>query len=153
MASQFMANRRELQQQARISAQVAGTNMSLTRTPTWAKRPRLLSPAPMFRLPTRHSWRTVRPLASHTSVPADVLPEHLLEARGLRIRRDESGGLASDASLFEIVADFERRTILEKLEACDWSQTATAEAFRVPLSTLNQKIKRLNIDVRKRGGQ
>jgi transcriptional regulator with PAS, ATPase and Fis domain len=92
-------------------------------------------------------------LASQTSVPADVLPEHLLEARGLRIRRDESGGLASDASLFEILADFERRTILEKLEACDWSQTATAEAFRVPLSTLNQKIKRLNIDVRKRGGQ
>src|SRR5499427_2501752 len=92
-------------------------------------------------------------LASHTSVPADVLPEHLLEARGLRIRRDESGRLASDASLFEIVADFERRTILEKLDACDWSQTATAETFHIPLSTLNQKIKRLNIDVRRRGGQ
>jgi len=92
-------------------------------------------------------------LASQTSVPADVLPEHLLEARGLRIRRDESGRLASDASLFEIVADFERRTILEKLDACDWSQTATAEAFHIPLSTLNQKIKRLNIDVRKRGAQ
>ena len=92
-------------------------------------------------------------LASQTSVPADVLPEHLLEARGLRIRRDESGGLPSDASLFEIVADFERHTIIEKLEGCDWSQTAAAEAFRVPLSTLNQKIKRLNIDVRRRGGQ
>jgi DNA-binding NtrC family response regulator len=92
-------------------------------------------------------------LASQPSVPADVLPEHLLEARGLRIRRDESGHLASDASLFEIVADFERRTIIEKLEASDWSQTAAAEAFRIPLSTLNQKIKRLNIDVRKRGAQ
>src|SRR6516162_1211 len=91
-------------------------------------------------------------LASQPAVPADVLPEHLLEVRGLRIRRDESGRLASDASLFEIVADFERRMILEKLESCDWSQTAAAEAFRIPLSTLNQKIKRLNIDVRKRGG-
>jgi DNA-binding NtrC family response regulator len=91
-------------------------------------------------------------LASQPSVPADVLPEHLLESRGLRIRRDESGHLASDASLFEIVADFERRAIIEKLEACDYSQTATAEAFRVPLSTLNQKIKRLNIEIRKRGG-
>src|ERR1700740_2803088 len=30
-------------------------------------------------------------LASQTSVPADVLPEHLLESRGLRIRRGESG--------------------------------------------------------------
>src|SRR5579863_7548453 len=90
-------------------------------------------------------------LASQPSVPADVLPEHLLESRGLRIRRDESGSLAPDASLFEIVADFERRVILEKLEICDWSQTATAEALRVPLSTLNQKIKRLNIEIRKRG--
>ena len=40
---------------------------------------------------------------------------------------------------------------LEQLEACDWSQTATAEALHVPLSTLNQKIKRLNIEIRKRG--
>ena len=44
-------------------------------------------------------------LASQPTVPADVLPEHLLEARGLRIRRDESGNLPADASLFEIVAD------------------------------------------------
>jgi DNA-binding NtrC family response regulator len=91
-------------------------------------------------------------LASQPSVPADVLPEHLLESRGLRVRRDESGKLAPDASLFEIVADFERRMIMEKLEIFDWSQTATAEAFRIPLSTLNQKIKRLNIEIRKRGG-
>ena len=90
-------------------------------------------------------------LAQQPSVPAEVLPEHLLEARGLRIRRDESGHLAPDASLFEIVADFERRAIIEKLETCDWSQTATAEAFRIPLSTLNQKIKRLAIEIRKRG--
>jgi DNA-binding NtrC family response regulator len=91
-------------------------------------------------------------LASQPSVPADVLPEHLLEARGMRIRRDESGHLASDASLFEIVAEFERRKIIEQLEASDWSQTAAAEALRIPLSTLNQKIKRLNIEIRKRGG-
>jgi DNA-binding NtrC family response regulator len=89
-------------------------------------------------------------LASQPGVPADVLPEHLLEARGLRIRRDESGHLASDASLFEIVADFERRKIMEQLESSDWSQTAAAEALRIPLSTLNQKIKRLNIEIRKK---
>jgi DNA-binding NtrC family response regulator len=89
-------------------------------------------------------------LAAQPPVSADVLPEHLLDARGLRIRRDESGKLASDASLFEIVADFERRKIIEQLETSDWSQTAAAEALRIPLSTLNQKIKRLNIEVRKR---
>jgi len=91
-------------------------------------------------------------LASQSSVPADVLPEHLLESRGLRIRRDESGHLAPDASLFEIVADFEKSKIIEQLEASDWSQTAAAEALHIPLSTLNQKIKRLNIEIRKRGG-
>jgi len=90
-------------------------------------------------------------LAAQTSVPVDVLPEHLLEARGLRIRRDESGKLAADASLFEIVADYERRKIIEQLETSDWSQTAAAEALRIPLSTLNQKIKRLNIEIRKKG--
>jgi DNA-binding NtrC family response regulator len=89
-------------------------------------------------------------LASTTNVPVDVLPEHLLEARGLRIRRDESGSLPADASLFEIVADYERRKIMEQLEASDWSQTSAAEALRIPLSTLNQKIKRLNIEIRKR---
>ncbi len=89
-------------------------------------------------------------LASQPSVPVDVLPEHLLEAKGLRIRRDESGRLAADASLFEVVADFERRKIIEQLETSDWSQTAAAEALRIPLSTLNQKIKRLNIEIRKR---
>jgi DNA-binding NtrC family response regulator len=89
-------------------------------------------------------------LASQAVVPVDVLPEHLLEARGLRIRRDESGGLAPDASLFEIVADFERKKIIEQLETSDWSQTAAAEALRIPLSTLNQKIKRLNIEIRKK---
>jgi DNA-binding NtrC family response regulator len=89
-------------------------------------------------------------LASQPNVPVDVLPEPLLEARGLRIRRDESGSLPADASLFEIVADYERRKILEQLEASDWSQTSAAEALRIPLSTLNQKIKRLNIEIRKR---
>ena len=89
-------------------------------------------------------------LAAQPNVPADVLPEHLLEARGLRIRRDESGSLPADASLFEIVADFERRKIMEQLETSDWSQTSAAEALRIPLSTLNQKIKRLNIEIRKR---
>ncbi len=89
-------------------------------------------------------------LASQPAVPADVLPEHLLESRGLRIRRDESGHLAPDASLFEVVADYERRKIIEQLEASDGSQTAAAEALRIPLSTLNQKIKRLNIEIRKR---
>jgi transcriptional regulator with GAF, ATPase, and Fis domain len=58
--------------------------------------------------------------------------------------------VATDASLFEIVADFERRKIIEALEGLNYSQTEAAELLRIPLSTLNQKIKRLNIDVKRR---
>ncbi len=89
-------------------------------------------------------------LATSPVVPVTVLPDHLLEVAGLRIRRDESGRLPPDASLYEIVADFERRIIIERLEACGWSQTEAAESLNVPLSTLNQKIKRLNIEIRKK---
>jgi DNA-binding NtrC family response regulator len=89
-------------------------------------------------------------LASQPTVAADVLPEHVLHSSGLKIRRDAGGNLAPDASLFELVADYERRKIVEYLEQCSWSQTDAAEALRIPLSTLNQKIKRLQIDVKKR---
>jgi DNA-binding NtrC family response regulator len=89
-------------------------------------------------------------LASGPVISAEVFPDQLLHAGGLRIRRDESGHLPPDASLFEIVADFERRKIIESLEACGWSQTEAAAALHIPLSTLNQKIKRLNIEIRKR---
>ncbi|HYO81282.1 MAG TPA: sigma-54 dependent transcriptional regulator [Bryobacteraceae bacterium] len=90
-------------------------------------------------------------LAADDQVGADVLPDHVLHAGGLRIRRDESGRLPADASLFEVVADFERRKIIDALESVNYSQTEAAEALRIPLSTLNQKIKRLEIPIRKRG--
>ncbi|MEO8660641.1 MAG: sigma-54 dependent transcriptional regulator [Bryobacteraceae bacterium] len=89
-------------------------------------------------------------LTSAPIVPASVLPDQILQFGGVRVRRDEAGSLAADASLFEIVADFEKRKITESLEAANWSQTEAAEALRIPLSTLNQKIKRLDIHIRKR---
>jgi DNA-binding NtrC family response regulator len=55
-----------------------------------------------------------------------------------------------DASLFDVMEDIERRIISDRLERCNWNQTDASEYFRIPLSTLNQKIKRLNIEVRKR---
>lgn len=89
-------------------------------------------------------------LTTTTSVPAHVLPDHLQQASGMRISRDTNGMVAPDASLFEIVADFERRRIIEALELVNYSQTEAAESLRIPLSTLNQKIKRLNIEVKRR---
>src|SRR5438270_162919 len=62
-------------------------------------------------------------LTTSSSVPAHVLPDHLQQASGMRISRDNNGMLASDASLFEIVADFERHKIAEALGAVKYSQT------------------------------
>jgi len=90
-------------------------------------------------------------LATDSAVPVDVLPDALLEANGIRVNRGEGTPLPPDASLFEIVMDFERKVIIERLEQCSWSQTEAAESLRVPLSTLNQKIKRLDIKIRKKG--
>jgi DNA-binding NtrC family response regulator len=89
-------------------------------------------------------------LASEPSVPVDVFPDHLLHASGIRLRRSDSDPMPVDASLFEIVADFERRVIMERLEKANWSQTEAADNLHVPLSTLNQKIKRLAIEIKRR---
>ena len=89
-------------------------------------------------------------LTTSSSVPAHVLPDNLQLAAGIRISRGSDGALAPDASLFEMVADYERRLIIESLERFGYSQTDSAESLKIPLSTLNQKIKRLNIDVKKK---
>jgi transcriptional regulator with GAF, ATPase, and Fis domain len=88
-------------------------------------------------------------LATTPNVPATVLPDSVLHPGGVRIRRDDAGRLPADASLYEIVADFERRTIIDVLESVSFSQTEAAERLRIPLSTLNQKIKRLSIEIKR----
>ena len=92
-------------------------------------------------------------LAIDETVPVDVLPDTVLQASGVRVARAEGSPLPADASLFEIVNDFERRTIIERLERSGWSQTEAAESLHVPLSTLNQKIKRLDIKIKRKGDQ
>jgi len=59
-------------------------------------------------------------------------------------------GNAPSHSLFEIMEEVERRIIVDMLERTNWNQTEAAERFQVPLSTLNQKIKRLGIETRRR---
>ncbi|TAM80900.1 MAG: sigma-54-dependent Fis family transcriptional regulator [Acidobacteria bacterium] len=86
-------------------------------------------------------------LAAGPLVGPEALPEQLFEAR-----REGSHPLPAEQvdgrSLFEVVEEFERRVILDMLSRTDWSQTEAADRFRIPLSTLNQKIKRLRIDVK-----
>ncbi|MGH9508816.1 MAG: sigma-54-dependent transcriptional regulator [Terriglobales bacterium] len=76
----------------------------------------------------------------------DLLPDHVVGRRSA----SEIFESRPDASLFDIMEECERRVIVEMLEKTNWNQTEAAEAFHIPLSTLNQKIKRLNIEVRKK---
>ena len=85
-------------------------------------------------------------LSSGPEITMDLLPDNIL-GRGSALMLGEP---PSDASLFEIVEDVEKRIIGDMLEKCNWNQTEAAERFKVPLSTLNQKIRRLNIEIKKK---
>ncbi|HET9100260.1 MAG TPA: sigma-54 dependent transcriptional regulator [Acidobacteriaceae bacterium] len=85
-------------------------------------------------------------LSTDQTISKDLLPNHL-------VGRNYADGLlehSPNASLFEILEDIEKRIITDRLEQNNWNQTDAAESFRIPLSTLNQKIKRLNIEIRKK---
>ena len=86
-------------------------------------------------------------LSSSPVIGSELLPGHITG----RSFQDALLEHNPNASLFDILEDIERRIIVEKLERCNWNQTDAAEQFHIPLSTLNQKIKRLNIEIRKRG--
>jgi DNA-binding NtrC family response regulator len=88
-------------------------------------------------------------LSNGPIVGIELIPGHIV-GRGSEGKMFEH---RPDASLFEIVEDCERRLIVSMLEKCSWNQTDSAERFHIPLSTLNQKIKRLNIEIRKKGAR
>ena len=105
-------------------------------------------------------------LSAREEIDVDLLPEPIL-TRGMlgdaRLQLSELlNSLTKDSnqrtaagqtapSLFEIMEQIERRVIIDMLEQTGWNQTEAAERFQVPLSTLNQKIKRLGIELRRRG--
>jgi DNA-binding NtrC family response regulator len=137
------------------------------------KPPRLFSHAAM-RLLMDYEWPgNVRELENAVEravvlstqewLDVDLLPESVRTreiVKGVRLQLAEflppmpgeigSRGAAPAPSLFEILEEVERRIIVDMLERTNWNQTEAAERFQVPLSTLNQKIKRLGIETRRR---
>jgi DNA-binding NtrC family response regulator len=86
-------------------------------------------------------------LATTRTIPADLLPPSLTGNTYSASLLDHK----PDASLFDLMEEIERRIIADRLERCHWNQTEAAEYFKIPLSTLNQKIKRLSVEIKKRG--
>ncbi len=85
-------------------------------------------------------------LSTTRTITPDLLPAQLTGSTYSAALLDHR----PDASLFDVMEEIERRIIADRLERCHWNQTEAAEYFKVPLSTLNQKIKRLNVEIRKR---
>src|ERR1700723_1098628 len=102
-------------------------------------------------------------LSTQEAVDVDLLPESVRTreiVKGVRLQLaeflpplpGEVGGrtTAPAPSLFEILEEVERRIIVDMLERTNWNQTEAANGSQMPLSTLNQKIKRLGIETRRR---
>jgi DNA-binding NtrC family response regulator len=107
-------------------------------------------------------------LSNQELMDADLLPENVRTkeiVKGVRLQLTEfmpplpgepgsrTGADNSTPTLFQIMEEVERRIIVDMLERTNWNQTEAAERFQVPLSTLNQKIKRLGIETRRRAGR
>ncbi len=90
-------------------------------------------------------------LSSGPVLQAGLLPEQIWQNGNHRQHGGAMTGFEDldGHSLFEILENYERGVILEMLSRSNWSQTEAAERLRIPLSTLNQKIKRLQIDVKR----
>jgi DNA-binding NtrC family response regulator len=85
-------------------------------------------------------------LATSRTINPDLLPTQLTGSTYSASLLDHQ----PNASLFDVMEEIERRIISDRLERCHWNQTEAAEYFKIPLSTLNQKIKRLNVEIKKR---
>jgi len=85
-------------------------------------------------------------LSTSRTITPDLLPTQLTGSTYSASLLDHE----PNASLFDLMEEIERRIISDRLERCHWNQTEAAEYFKIPLSTLNQKIKRLNVEVKKR---
>jgi len=88
-------------------------------------------------------------LCSQPEIGPELLPEQVSVNGSRRVPAFPSEDIEG-RSLFEIIEACERHIILDMLERSHWSQTEAAERFKIPLSTLNQKIKRLHIEVKRR---
>ncbi len=89
--------------------------------------------------------RTVVLAPEDGAIHKQDLPHDILEPSNSNTSRmswTDSGG-----SLRERVLDYERNLILTALEKTDWNQKRAAELLRVNPTTLNEKLKRLDITI------
>ena len=90
-------------------------------------------------------------LTSSQEISRDLIPEHIA-APTSKISMDDVA-ILNGKSLFEMMDAFEKKLIVHMLESVNWSQTEAAERFGLPLSTLNSKVKRLGVDIKRKAAR
>jgi DNA-binding NtrC family response regulator len=88
-------------------------------------------------------------LAQTETIDRALLPDSVISPSS-KFATLSSFAFSKESSLFDIMDTIEKRVIVEMLERCGWSQTEAADRFRIPLSTLNQKVKRYGIEIKKK---
>jgi DNA-binding NtrC family response regulator len=76
-------------------------------------------------------------------ITQDLFPRDILDSTSVNLGRLQLSG--NGASLKDLVQEFERNLILTALRKSDWNQKKAAGLLRVNPTTLNEKLKRLNI--------
>lgn len=92
-------------------------------------------------------------LATQEELGTDLLPDSIRGAAATAAPQTSEQDIhfrRPGESLPEIVERFERQVLVDELERHGYSQTETAKALGVALSTLNQKLQRLGIDTKRR---
>lgn len=78
-------------------------------------------------------------------ITEDLFPKDILESSSVNLGRLNL--VENGASLKDLVQEFEKNLILSALKKTEWNQKKAASLLRVNPTTLNEKLKRLNIEI------
>lgn len=78
-------------------------------------------------------------------ITQELLPREILDSSSMGL--GSLGSLENGATLKDLVLEYEKTLILAALQKADWSQKRAASLLRMKRSTLNEKLKRLQIKI------
>jgi len=78
-------------------------------------------------------------------ITQELFPREILDSSSMALGSLSS--LENGATLKELVLEYEKKLILTALQNADWSQKKAASLLRMNRSTLNEKLKRLQIKI------
>jgi len=78
-------------------------------------------------------------------ITPELFPREILDSSSMGLGRLSS--LENGATLKDLVLEYEKKLIMTALHKADWSQKKAASLLRINRSTLNEKLKRLQIKI------